>query len=237
MRFLIGKTFIARSAGGCRRSTQLLQRNIKTSFFQTNTKTTFFQTNAQTSFFSSAAVSAPSYSVSDDFPSIEEEVKDANERYLDKLEIKSVSFGQDPEDKEWGVFTSKAYKKNDVICQMRSTTDMQSYRDSHSVQVDWDKHAVIDLPSRFINHSCDANCGIRDNNDDDDAVYDIVALGNIPEGEALSIDYETFEYKISAFEECLCGSKNCRKLLGGYSKHGPILKEKYGEFIANYLKE
>ncbi len=177
------------------------------------------------------------------FISLSEEIKATNAKYKNKVSIQSTN------EKGWGIFALKNYQKNDVIFKIQPV-EILLERHSHSMQLDWDNHAIIDLPGRFINHSCDANCGIKSsdtnspkneerNHDDDDdnnrACYDVVALGDINHGEELSIDYETFEYEISAFEECQCGSINCRKTLGGYKKHGHFLQEKYGEHIASYL--
>ncbi len=97
----------------------------------------------------------------------------------------------------------------------------------------WDDHVRINLPARFINHSCDANTGAVKN---EFGAYDFVALRTIEEGEELAFNYETTEYIISAFETCMCGSWNCRKELGGFKKHGEELKEQYGTYIADYLK-
>ena len=76
-----------------------------------------------------------------------------------------------------------------------------------------DAHVRIDLPARFINHSCDANCGVMDN---EFGAYDFIARRTIVEGEELSFNYETSEYVISAFETCMCGAENCRGYVAGF---------------------
>lgn len=159
---------------------------------------------------------------------IDEEINDTNHRYRNKVVVQSTN------DLGWGVYASKTFHKGDIVFTMKA---LKSYtkRQSHTAQVDWDKHVTIDLPGRFINHSCDANCGILDNAHS--GAYDVIALKTIESGEDLSIDYETFEYEISAFEECGCGAKSCRLSLGGFKKHGKDLEEKYGLYIANYLKQ
>lgn len=96
-----------------------------------------------------------------------------------------------------------------------------------------DAHIYIDLPARFINHSCDANCGIKDN---EFGAYDFFARRVILEGDELNFNYETTEHVISAFETCMCGSENCRGYVAGFGKHGDELKEDYGEYVADYLK-
>ena len=174
---------------------------------------------------------------SSQFSSIQEEINDANQRYKNQLIIKSTN------NLGYGIYATKQYNPNDIVFQIRAV-EKTPKRDSHSVQLDWNVHAIIDLPGRFINHSCDANCGILqqqqqldDSNDCDDVAYNIIALKSIRQGEELFVDYETFEYEISAFEECICGVPSCRKVLGGFQKHGKELREKYGDFVADYLKD
>eukprot|EP00591_Stephanopyxis_turris_P005086 CAMPEP_0195515894 /NCGR_PEP_ID=MMETSP0794_2-20130614/6799_1 /TAXON_ID=515487 /ORGANISM="Stephanopyxis turris, Strain CCMP 815" /LENGTH=93 /DNA_ID=CAMNT_0040644387 /DNA_START=302 /DNA_END=580 /DNA_ORIENTATION=- len=93
------------------------------------------------------------------------------------------------------------------------------------MQKDWDAHVRIDLPARFINHSCNANIGIQDN---EFGAYDFLALRTIPEGEELAFNYETSEYEISAFEKCMCSAKNCRGSVSGFKKHGEHLEKEFG---------
>ena len=93
----------------------------------------------------------------------------------------------------------------------------------------------MNLPARYINHSCDPNVGVGGLNEF--GSYDFLALEDIESDEVrlllktchchnrsvlkqhhinkfitkeLKFDYETTEYEIGAFSECLCGSHNCR---------------------------
>lgn len=85
-----------------------------------------------------------------------------------------------------------------------------------------------------MNHSCDGNMGIQDN---DTGAYDLYALREIKEGEELLVDYESFEYEIKGFDHCMCGSEKCRGSVGGFKENGAAIKEQYGNYYANYLKE
>jgi hypothetical protein len=105
---------------------------------------------------------------------------------------------------------------------------------SHSVQTDWDRHVIMDLPARYINHSCDASVGIRAN---DFGAFDFFALRRIDKGQELLWDYETSEYKISSAFRCTCGASNCRGVLKGYEFHEETVRERYGNYIADYLKD
>ena len=68
--------------------------------------------------------------------------------------------------------------------------------------------------SRWINHSCDANCEADEQNE---RIF-IKALRNIHAGEELNYDYgliidEPYTKKLLAEYPCWCGAKNCRGTL------------------------
>ncbi len=68
--------------------------------------------------------------------------------------------------------------------------------------------------SRWINHSCDANCEADEEND---RIF-IKAIRNIAAGEELNYDYgliidEPYTKKLKAEYPCWCGSANCRGTL------------------------
>jgi len=63
----------------------------------------------------------------------------------------------------------------------------------------------------FINHSCDPNAWLVNDND-------VVARRAIKAGEQVTVDYATLiihEFESSRIIDCLCGSANCRKILKG----------------------
>jgi hypothetical protein len=160
------------------------------------------------------------------FNSLEEEIEESGKRYENRISIETTS------DRDWGLVACKTFLEGEKVMTAKAVSNVP-IRDSHSIQVDWEKHVRIDLPARFINHSCDANCGVQDN---EHGAYDFHALNTIPEGEELTFNYETSENEISAFETCMCGSKSCRGYVGGFSKHRDELQGRYGKYIANYLK-
>jgi len=66
---------------------------------------------------------------------------------------------------------------------------------------------------------------------------ELKALRTIATGEALTVDYETFEYEIEYVGgQCLCGSAKCRGRLSGYKQLPVEAKAHYGEFVAEYLR-
>ena len=90
---------------------------------------------------------------------------------------------------------------------------------NHTFYFHIDEDHVIDAKfggnsSRWINHSCDANCEA----DEQDARVFIKARRNIKAGEELNYDYgliidERYTPKLKAEYPCWCGTKKCRGTL------------------------
>lgn len=90
---------------------------------------------------------------------------------------------------------------------------------NHTFYFHIDEDHVIDAlfggnSSRWINHSCDANCEA----DEDGGRVFIKALRNISAGEELNYDYgliidERYTPKLKAEYPCWCGAKSCRGTL------------------------
>lgn len=96
--------------------------------------------------------------------------------------------------------------------------------------IQFEKHKWRDSNSiaRCLSHSCEPNCGIQD-------LFKIVAMRDIKKDEELCWDYEMSENSDWQME-CLCGSKNCRKLIGVYKYMPQNIREKYGDYISGWLK-
>lgn len=133
-----------------------------------------------------------------------------------------------------------------------NTTNPSPTPCSHSIQTGWEEHVLMDLPARYLNHSCDPNVcvkgggggGGRDADDDDNdcglnpnGSYDFIAFRDIDAGEEIRFDYETTEYEVGAFSECRCGSASCRGVVRGYHHGGSeAVLARYGEEnVAGYL--
>ncbi|MGD0577135.1 MAG: SET domain-containing protein-lysine N-methyltransferase, partial [Candidatus Staskawiczbacteria bacterium] len=82
---------------------------------------------------------------------------------------------------------------------------------------------------RFLNHSCDPNCGVK-------GKFQIVAMRDIENGEELTFDYEMTEDSDWQMQ-CKCGSKLCRKVIGAYKNMPEFVKEKYKGYISEWLTE
>ncbi|MGH7261897.1 MAG: SET domain-containing protein-lysine N-methyltransferase [Nitrospiraceae bacterium] len=111
-------------------------------------------------------------------------------------------------------------------------TRVLPYRTTHSFQVDWETHVDLGEPARYINHSCEPNTGIRDN---DYGGFDFITLRKIVRNEEITWDYETSEYLSIAVARCLCGTASCRKVIRGFRERrtDPHWQPTH---VANYLR-
>lgn len=151
-----------------------------------------------------------------------------NQKYEGILQIK-----ESPNNKGLGLFASRTFAVGDLVMASKPAITTAT-RDSHTVQIDWDRHILMDLPAVLINHSCNANVGILNNKTDD--AYDFWAIRPITEGEELTWDYEASEWELSTPFDCSCGSAICRGKLRGFKVNGDIIRQQYGEYYAGYLK-
>jgi len=91
----------------------------------------------------------------------------------------------------------------------------------------------MELPGRFLNHSCDPNVAVGQINAS--GSYDFVALRDISDGDEIRFDYETSEYEVGGFDECSCGATTCRGVIRGYKHNKDAIDRLYGGGIAGYL--
>ena len=82
--------------------------------------------------------------------------------------------------------------------------------------------------ARYVNHSCDPNCGIKD-------LFKIVAMRDITEGEEITWDYEMTERSKWWKLKCRCGSPICRKVIGNYDNMPKKIRLKYKGYISEWL--
>ena len=156
---------------------------------------------------------------------IDEQVAQINQQYQNHLKISTNGLG-------WALYAQRHFYPGDLVIRSRALS-ISTIRDAHSVQTGWDQHVTIDLPARFINHSCEANVGILDN---DLGAFDFFALKEIEPEEEFLWDYTSSEWEVSAFSKCLCGSSHCRQELKGFQVDGESVRQRYGQYYARYLK-
>ncbi len=132
------------------------------------------------------------------------------------------------------VFAGQDIKKGEVIAAFdgkRLNNHFEDWTDdlySHAIQygkTDWRDSQGI---ARLINHSCEPNCGIK-------KYFKVVAMRAIGKGEQITWDYEMTEKNKHWKMKCRCGSKNCRKVIGNYSRMPKAVRKKYEGFISEWL--
>jgi hypothetical protein len=93
----------------------------------------------------------------------------------------------------------------------------------------WFLYSIWECKSDWINHSCDPNCGFRDE-------VTLVALRPILSGEEITFDYAMTDS--AAYDEfvCRCGSQICRGEVRATDWELSDLRERYGRYFSPYLR-
>ncbi|MFH0970078.1 MAG: SET domain-containing protein [Candidatus Diapherotrites archaeon] len=110
-----------------------------------------------------------------------------------------------------GVFASRNFKKGEIVVKWDIThqltkkeVDRLSENEKRFVAYAEGKYILMQPPTRYVNHSCDANTYV-DN-------FSHVAKRDIKKGEEITDDYSKDE--TPGFEmKCTCGSKNRRSII------------------------
>ena len=128
---------------------------------------------------------------------------------------------------------ARAFGRGEVVTEGFGPTTTE--RSMHTIQIDSDLHLVPPSPMKYLNHSCEPNCGLLVRSGVDS--LEIHALRDLAAGEELTLDYETFEEEFEALTgPCLCRSPKCRGRLRGYGAMSEELRARYGMYIAEYLQ-
>lgn len=103
------------------------------------------------------------------------------------------------------------------------------YVQDHVMQFAKNKYRDSKGVARYINHSCNPNCGIRD-------LFKIVAMRNISPAEEITWDYDMTENSDWSMH-CNCESANCRKHIKGFRFLPKKFKDKYRGYISDWLSK
>ena len=98
----------------------------------------------------------------------------------------------------------------------------------HAIQFEEHKWKDSKGLARYINHSCEPNCGIKN-------LFDIVAMRNVAKDEEITWDYDMTENSNWQME-CKCGTQSCRKIIRGFQFLPNEIKNKYQDYISDWLK-
>ncbi|HWJ29285.1 MAG TPA: SET domain-containing protein [Flavisolibacter sp.] len=158
-----------------------------------------------------------------------------NRSYKDLIEIKPSEYGK-------GLFALRNINEGTIICKANgqelnfAQTIMLGEKESHTLQIDFDKYILCEPPFLYSNHSCSPNCGVNEN-------LELFTLYPIKAGEELCWDYSTSMLERHWTMQCACGKKNCRKVVTDFDLLPVRLQTKYLHlnivlpFIAHFLEQ
>ena len=129
-----------------------------------------------------------------------------------------------------GLFANKNFRKGETVLEFKGKIVGWTRATNRSLQIEdhkWIRPFQNSLES-YINHSCNPTCGIKKLNM-------IVAMKLIKKGDEITFDYSTTVGENYWKMTCLCGSKNCRKIIGPYKFLTRKLKKKYKGWESDYL--
>lgn len=139
-----------------------------------------------------------------------------------------------------GVFAQRDFETNEVILTIDDSqviTDPRTLtKHDHEFELDYLENGRIvrmKAPERCINHSCDPNSYVKTFH----GLRKVLALREIKEGEEITYDYSMNGYNEGTFE-CLCGSKNCRKIYqGNFFRLPKDIQIKYLPYLEDWFKK
>jgi len=136
-----------------------------------------------------------------------------------------------------GLIAAEGIKKHEFIGFIKGPTQYQenkTLRDalSHPDWVGFKKNYWTDPlpPFKYINHSCDANCGVA-------GTRKVFAVKDIKLGEELTIDYSTTEIDENWFLDCTCKSKQCRKKVQSIQSLPQKTFQNYLPYIPSFIRK
>jgi uncharacterized protein len=139
------------------------------------------------------------------------------------------------DDRDDGVFATRDFAAGDTVL-LGVPGRPAPANHSHANQVGLDEFVFEDGLGPKVNHSCDPNCGVRENPAREG--FDFVARRPIAAGEEITFDYAMRNWVIEHFPpRCLCGAERCRVTITGWRDLPADRKAEYGDLVAAYLLE
>lgn len=124
-----------------------------------------------------------------------------------------------------GVVASRPIEAGEQVLEFRGS--VVRARGAHTLQIGAEEHLEVAEPGRFVNHSCDPNCGITRGRL-------LVARRPIEEGEEITFDYAMTESEMEPLA-CGCGAPDCRGTVSGYADLSKQKRREYQGFISDHL--
>lgn len=138
-------------------------------------------------------------------------------------------------DRGRGVFALKDIESGEIILKrtgrivtVDSSRNIPKHIQDHWFPVGINRYLLSEPPAKYVNHSCNPNAGIKNNND-------LVAIRDIHTGEEITYDYSM----VGADDwtmKCRCGEPNCRKIIGKYRDLDRRTKRKYPKYVPQWVK-
>ncbi|MBI9045338.1 MAG: SET domain-containing protein [Anaerolineaceae bacterium] len=138
-----------------------------------------------------------------------------------------------------GVIATKSVEKDEliavwsgVIMNSAQLLEIPDENRQHSVQVEDGFFLVsinVDEPPDYINHSCDANVGMR-------GQICLIAMRKILPGEEVTIDYAMVDTIPYDEFRCACGSEKCRGAFTADDWMLPEIRERYRGYFAPHVQ-
>jgi uncharacterized protein len=137
-----------------------------------------------------------------------------------------------------GVFAIDRIKKGEIVAvfnglfyyaksALNLPNDPPIFAGRHAVQYAEGKWRDSNGMARYINHSCNPNCGIKE-------LFGIVAMRDISTGEEITWDYAMTENSDWTMR-CTCGSDRCRGVVGAFRMLSEEDKDRYEGYISEWL--
>lgn len=135
-----------------------------------------------------------------------------------------------------GVYAKGPIKAGEIVAEWDGpiydvdATEWNDELENHTIQFAPDKWRDSIGIARYLNHSCEPNCGIKDR-------FKLTAMRDIAAGEQLTWDYDMSEdnQDYPWHMVCECGTPSCRKVIRGYRQLPPEVKRRYAGFISDWL--
>lgn len=141
-----------------------------------------------------------------------------------------------------GLFARKNIAAGTILCKATSKekeltlaqTIILKEKESHTIQIDFDKYLLCEPPFLYSNHSCNPNCAVNAN-------LELITVKEIKAGEEIFWDYSTSMLERQWTMQCHCEEKNCRKIITDFDLLPKHLQESYLQlnmvlpFIVRYL--
>jgi hypothetical protein len=133
-----------------------------------------------------------------------------------------------------GVFALSAFDRGELV--VPGIVLMSApQNDKYAFQAGRDEYVYEGALKELVNHSCEPNCGVGRNWR---GALDLIARRAILPGEEITVDYAMHSYVIEHFPgSCLCGARECRGRITGWTDLPAERKAAYQGQIAPFLLE